>query len=96
MKSCISYFRTQPPLEKFRVTEEGFNNRYRSRGDKAPHCDVIYPVMYPNKDNIDYTIDQNKNTYRENVNLDRYSARKIVNGDFDIKVLAETYPDGLL
>ena len=88
-------FRDGTALARFRVTEEGFNNRYRSRGDKAPHCDTIYPVMYPNGDNSDYTFDETKNNYKQNNQFDRYSARKRVNGDFDMQVLVESYPDGL-
>ena len=94
--TCVYFiFRSAIDLDRFRVTEEGFSNRYRHREDKAPHCDTIYPVMYPNTENKDYVLDQNKNNYKQMKQSDKYSARTRVNGDFDMKVLVESYPDGL-
>uniref|UniRef100_A0A194AM39 Uncharacterized protein n=1 Tax=Pinctada fucata TaxID=50426 RepID=A0A194AM39_PINFU len=47
--------------DKFRVSNEGYQNRYRDRHNLAPHCDLAYAVIYPGKDNSDYTSDQNRN-----------------------------------
>ena len=79
-------------LGKFRVSDEGFTNRYRNREQFAPHTDRIYMVMYPGNNNADYTHDPNQVNRRQNVQSSRYKAREKVNGKFDMKVYLETLP----
>ncbi|XP_041362392.1 uncharacterized protein LOC121378333 isoform X5 [Gigantopelta aegis] len=78
------------PLPMFRVKKEGHDNRYRNRQSLAPHCDKVFPVIYPGTDNADYICDQNRTNRRMNVMMDRYDVARRVNGDFHIKVLEST------
>ena len=80
-------FRT---LDRFRVNEQGFQNRYRSRANAYPHPDLAYSVLYPATDNPDYTLEDNRNNRRENVQKDKYDIRRKVNGSFDLKVYTDT------
>ncbi|OWF52642.1 uncharacterized protein LOC110447519 isoform X1 [Mizuhopecten yessoensis] len=82
----------RPVLEMFRVNKEGFNNRYRNRENMAPHVDRAYPVIYPGKDNCDYTNDINRNNRKMNAMQERYDITRRVNGDFHVQVLSETPP----
>lgn len=74
----------------FRVNKEGFNNRYRNQENMAPHVDRAYPVIYPGKDNSDYTNDNNRKNRKLNAMQERYDIVRRVNGDFHVKVLSET------
>ena len=49
--------------------------------------DNIYKVMYPNKDNSDYTCDATRNTRIRFVAQSNYDVRRKVNGDFDLRIL---------
>ena len=80
----------QPGL--FRVNEEGYHNRYRSRAHLAPHTDKIYKVIYPANTNADYISDPNRINRRQNIELDKYATRRKVNGEFDMKVLVAMQP----
>ncbi|XP_069124319.1 uncharacterized protein [Argopecten irradians] len=80
----------RPVLEMFRVNKEGFNNRYRNQENMAPHVDRAYPVIYPGKDNSDYTNDNNRKNRKLNAMQERYDIVRRVNGDFHVKVLSET------
>ncbi|XP_033741146.1 uncharacterized protein LOC117327974 isoform X1 [Pecten maximus] len=80
----------RPVLEMFRVNKEGFSNRYRNRENMAPHVDRVYPVIYPGKDNCDYTNDSNRKNRKMNAMQERYDIAQRVNGDFHVKVLSET------
>lgn len=73
-------------MEKFRVNTEGFNNRYRHRDRFAPHCDLAFAVVYPGKDNSDYTDNENRNNRVYNKNVDRYEMARKQNGySFDVQ-----------
>ena len=74
----------------FRVKKEGYDNRYRNRQSLAPHCDKVFPVIYPGTDNTDYICDKNRTNRRMNVAMDRYDMARKVNGDFHVKVLEST------
>ena len=81
-------------LEQWRVSNEGFKNRYRGNADKAPHTDNIYKIMYPNDSNEDYTCNEIRNNRLENVQMSKFEIRRRVNGDFDMKVLMDkTVPE---
>lgn len=71
------------------MNDQGFKNRYRNNAHAAPHTDHIYQVMYPSKDNSDYTSDQHRNNRIKNVKLSDYEIRRKVNGEFDMKVLLD-------
>ncbi|KAL3875825.1 hypothetical protein ACJMK2_033738 [Sinanodonta woodiana] len=86
------YEQNRTGLQKFRVNEEGFNNRYRNRQNHVPHCDVVYSVIYPGNDNSDYTADENKTHRRYNKNMDNYQISAKVNGNFHVEVLKQTPP----
>ena len=77
-------------LKKYRVDSAGFNNRYRGRQSKTPHCDLAYAVVYPGKDNSDYSADENRTNRRINKNADKYEISRKVNGEFHVSVLQET------
>lgn len=77
-------------LENFRVSDEGFNNRFRYQNATFPHLDRVYPVLYPAKDNLDYTANDNWNNRRMNLQVDKFDTIKRVNGDFHVQVLKET------
>lgn len=64
------------------MNSAGFDNRYRHRQNFAPHCDLAYSVVYPGKDNSDYTADDNKTFRRINRNTDKYEVARKVNGGF--------------
>lgn len=68
----------------------GFNNRYRGRQFRTPHCDLAYDVVYPGIDNSDYVTDENRTNRRINKNADKYEILRKVNGEFHVKVLQET------
>jgi hypothetical protein len=87
VNSIFTHFST---LHKFRVSDEGFNNRFRNRQHLAPHTDHAYAVVYPGKDNSDYTSDANQRSRRLNKMSERYDIMCKVNGDFHVKVLNET------
>ena len=55
--------------------------RYRNRAHYEPQCDKLYSVMYPLKENSDYTVDENRNSRRINLMSDKYDIMKTVNGD---------------
>lgn len=67
-------------LEKFRVNSAGFDNRYRHRDNLYPHCDLTYAVIYPGKDNSDYTNDENRNNRIMNKNVECYEISRKING----------------
>ena len=67
-------------MEKFRVNSAGFDNRYRHRDDLYPHCDLAYAVVYPGKDNSDYTNDENRNSRIMNKNVENYEISRKING----------------
>ena len=52
--------------------------------------DTMYEIMYPARENPDYTHDENRNRRRENVATSRYEMMTKVNGPFHTKVLEET------
>ena len=79
-------------LQKFRVNDDGFQNRYRSRAHMAPHVDRMYAIVYPGKDNADYTSDALRNERRQNRAESNYDARQRVNGSVDMQVMVDTLP----
>ena len=81
-------FRTD--IKRFRLHEDGFNIRYRNRINHAPHCDLAYTVIYPNKDNSTYTHDDNRNNRRMNLMSDKYDILKTVNGEFPVQAVTES------
>lgn len=62
------------------MNSAGFGNRYRHRDNFNPHCDLAYAVVYPGKDNSDYTNDQNRNDRIMNRNIDKYEIGRKING----------------
>ena len=74
------------------MSDEGFYNRYRWGEAKHPHMERAYDVIYSGNDNSDYTCDENRNNRRLNKAV---SARKAVNGHFDMKVHLEMAPSSL-
>lgn len=90
---CVDFVNFCSQLDRFRVKEDGFKNRYPAGENAHPHCDLSYRVIYPELDNTDYTRDQNRANRRENVALSNYQARVKVNGSFDAKVLLATEAD---
>ena len=82
-------------LQKHRLNSAGFENRFRGRADQAPHVDNVYGVMYPNKDNSDYTSDATRNDRIRFVAQSDYDVRRKVNGDFDIRIVATTGTAGI-
>ena len=74
------------------MNSKGFDNRFRERQNHYPHCDLAYAVVYPGKDNSDYTADDNKTFRRINKNADKYELARKVNGSLHAQVLQET-PD---
>lgn len=76
-------------LEKFRVNSPGFDNRYRHRQKFSPHCDLAFAVVYPGKDNSDYTCDDNRNFRRINKNIDKYEMGRRNDGKFSVQETAD-------
>lgn len=74
----MSLFRTN--LTMFRVSKDGHNNRYRNRQHLAPHCDLAYSILYPGKENPDYTDNPIRAMRKENSFVDSYEMAKKVNG----------------
>lgn len=62
------------------MNSAGFGNRYRHRDNFNPHCDLAYAVVYPGKDNSDYTNDGNRNDRIMNRHIDKYEIGKKING----------------
>nr|XP_022314045.1 uncharacterized protein LOC111118737 isoform X1 [Crassostrea virginica] len=83
-------FTKMSELSKFRVSGEGFQNRYRNRDNLYPHVDQAYACIYPGKDNSDYTNDDNRNNRRMNKKLDTYNVGQQVNGIFHMQVIEAT------
>ena len=75
-------------LSPFRVNQDGHTNRYRNRQHLNPHCDRAYTVIYPKKDNPQYTDDPTRTFRRENSFMDSYDVRKKVNGEFRMQLSA--------
>ncbi|XP_022314047.1 uncharacterized protein LOC111118737 isoform X1 [Crassostrea virginica] len=84
------YDTNRSELSKFRVSGEGFQNRYRNRDNLYPHVDQAYACIYPGKDNSDYTNDDNRNNRRMNKKLDTYNVGQQVNGIFHMQVIEAT------
>jgi hypothetical protein len=78
--SCPLFPIFRNKLEKFRVNSAGFDNRYRHRDNLNPHCDLAYAVVYPGKDNSDYTNDENRNNRIMNRNIESYEISRKING----------------
>ncbi|XP_012944408.1 uncharacterized protein LOC101850851 isoform X1 [Aplysia californica] len=87
------FYQTRVTLRPFRVNRDGHNNRYRNRQHLSPHCDRAYTLIYPKKENPEYTeVDARKNR-RENSFVDLYEVRKKVNGEFHMQVAAASSSD---
>ncbi|XP_013419411.1 uncharacterized protein LOC106180080 isoform X1 [Lingula anatina] len=67
-------------LDRFRLTQDGFKNRYRAKDVEYPHVDVIYKVMYPETDNSSYTCEETRTDRRMNVQMSKYHAHVQVDG----------------
>ena len=70
-------------MDKFRVDSAGFDNRYRCRQQYYPHCELAYSIVYPRKDNSDYTDDELKMFRRMNKHADKYDQAMKYNKSFD-------------
>ncbi|KAL5017832.1 hypothetical protein ScPMuIL_003554 [Solemya velum] len=84
------YENSRNKLKPFRVTDTGFNNRYRQRQKYTPHCDLLYAVVYPGKDNSDYTVDSSARNRRINLAIEKYDILRNINyGGIDNRDEAE-------
>ena len=77
----------------FRVNHDGHNNRYRNLQHLNPHCDKVYRVIYPKKENTDYTEQDTRRNRREISFIDSYEISKKVNGEFHMQVTTESKED---
>ncbi|XP_074648480.1 uncharacterized protein LOC141903963 isoform X1 [Tubulanus polymorphus] len=78
-------------LDRFRLNDDGFWNRYRGRHSRMPHVDAAYTVMYDNnKDNTAYTCDENRNNRRQHLQKDKFDILRKLNGDFHVQVMMQT------